>query len=148
MMSAEEILTKLPYKRPFLFVDQILSVDDDECKGSYTVREDEYFFLGHFPGHPVVPGVILTEIMAQIGLVCLGICLTSQDGQESEILPAFTSSNIDFLATVYPGERLIVESKKIYFRFGKLKCEIVCKKEDGTRVASGECSGMMIKKEI
>lgn len=143
MKSKEEILASLPYKNPFLFVDEILQINDDGCSGSYFVKEDEYFFAGHFPDNPIVPGVIITEIMAQIGLVCLGIYLIDS----KDVLPAFTSSNIDFLGGVGPRERLIVESKKEYFRFGKLKCQIICRNEKNETVAKGECSGMMIKKD-
>lgn len=142
MKSKEEILVALPYQKPFLFVDDILEVSADGCSGFYFIKDDEYFFKGHFPGNPVVPGVIITEIMAQIGLVCLGIYLIDSE----DVLPVFTSSNVDFLEVVKPGERLTVESKKEYFRFGKLKCKIVCRNERNEIVARGECSGMMIKK--
>ncbi len=66
-MNSATIISKLPYKKPFLFVDEILQIDEDGCTGSYTFPEDSDFYKGHFKDHPVTPGVILTECMAQIG---------------------------------------------------------------------------------
>lgn len=146
MSDYEKILSLLPYKRPFLFVDEITSMNDEGATGCYTVRKDESFLEGHFPENPVVPGVILTEIMCQIGLVTLAMHLMKLD-ENSKVLPAFTSANVEFLAKVLPEDKLIVESKKVYFRFGKLKCTVSCKKEDGTVVAKGELSGMVVKSE-
>ena len=146
MSSFQKILDLLPYKRPFLFVDEIVSLTDDGAIGSYRIRKDEFFLDGHFPGNPVVPGVILTEIMCQIGLVTLAMHLMKLE-PGSNVLPAFTSSNVDFLSKVVPEDKLIVESKKVYFRFGKLKCTVTCKKEDGTVVSKGELAGMVVKSE-
>ncbi|MNI79112.1 3-hydroxyacyl-[acyl-carrier-protein] dehydratase FabZ [compost metagenome] len=69
-MDLNDIITKLPYRDPFLFVDELLHVDDNIIIGSYRFNENLDFFKGHFYGNPVTPGVILTETMAQIGLAC------------------------------------------------------------------------------
>jgi 3-hydroxyacyl-[acyl-carrier-protein] dehydratase len=67
------IFDHLPYKSSFRFVDEISFLDQDKVIGNYTPKEDAFFYKDHFPGNPVTPGAILTEIMAQIGLVVLGI---------------------------------------------------------------------------
>jgi 3-hydroxyacyl-[acyl-carrier-protein] dehydratase len=64
--TREEILGYIPHREPFLFVDEI-SVDDGHIKGAYTYPPESWFFQGHFPTFPVVPGVILVETMMQVG---------------------------------------------------------------------------------
>lgn len=146
MMDTSVIIAKLPYSKPFLFVDEILEVDGEHIIGRYTFKEDEYFYLGHFRDHPVTPGVILTECMAQIGLVSFGIYLLSGEvGKDSQV--AMSSTDIDFLKPVYPGETVTVYSEKIYYRFNKLKCKVSMKNDEGERVCSGTISGMLILKE-
>ena len=93
-MNTQEILDLLPYSSPFLFVDELIEINDEGIKGTYTYRESEYFYAGHFKNNPVTPGVILTETMAQIGLVCLGIYLSGNNETEMPMpdiaLPAFS----------------------------------------------------------
>lgn len=140
-----EIIAQLPYQKPFLFVDHLEKLDEDGAEGSYTLKEDEFFYQGHFPGNPVTPGVILTEIAAQIGLVSLGIYLL-QGKEEGEVVPVFSSSNMDFLKPVYPGEKVTVVSTKEYFRFSKLKCKVVVLNEAEEEVCKGTLSGMVTRK--
>ena len=137
VMTKEEIISLLPYSKPFLFVDSIEKMNESSVCGTYKFRKDEFFYKGHFKNYPITPGVILTETMAQIGLVCLGIFLLKDEIIHGNIPEfAFVSSNVEFLVPVFPGEKVVVVSEKIYFRFGKLKCkvqmlnsreEIVCK---------------------
>ena len=83
--SLKEIIEALPYRPPFLFVDALEEVTENGSKGYYQLKKDEYFYQGHFPDNPITPGVILIEIMAQIGLVCYGIYLEKEKlkGQEA-----------------------------------------------------------------
>lgn len=134
----------LPYQAPFLFVDEFTELSDTGAKGWYQYKEDEYFYTGHFPDHPITPGVILTETMAQIGLVGLGMFLIKAHELQEPMAFVFTSSQVDFLKPVYPGETVFVESEKTYFRLKKLKCEVKMLNQSGETVCRGTMSGMII----
>lgn len=143
----QDIINKLPYAKPFLFVDTITNINENGVKGTYTFNENADFYKGHFKNNPITPGVILTEVMAQIGVVCLGIFLLKDVSNNNNAI-AMTATNIEFLKAVYPNEKVIVESEKIYFRFGKLKCKVTMINEAGELVCNGEIAGMMIKNPI
>ncbi|HJT72821.1 MAG TPA: 3-hydroxyacyl-ACP dehydratase FabZ family protein [Chitinophaga sp.] len=144
-MTIQEILEKLPYAHPFLFVDGLDHVDGETVKGHFTFREDMDCYKGHFKGHPVTPGVLLTEVMAQIGLVCLGIYLMKDELPEQGMGFGLTETNISFLLPVFPGEKVAVVSQKVYFRFGKLKCNVSLFNEAGKEVCNGTIAGMIIR---
>ena len=143
-MKKETIIQLLPYKAPFLFVEELTYISENRSEGYYTFKNDEYFYHGHFKDKPITPGVILTEVMAQIGLVCLGIYLLNKDFFEikkSQI--ALTSTEVDFFLPVKPNERVMVVSEKIYFRFNKLKCKVQLFNEKNELVCKGTISGML-----
>lgn len=142
MKETDLILSKLPYQKPFLFVDELLQIDKNGAKGTFTFDEKLEFYKGHFKDNPITPGVILIETMAQIGLVCLGIYLTLND-DVSQI--AFSSSEVEFLKPVYPNEKVTVISEKVYFRFGKLKCNVRMFNSKNEEVCSGTLSGIIVK---
>lgn len=142
-MNNQEIISKLPYSKPFLFVDKIIKIDENGVEGRYTFDENLDFYKGHFLNNPITPGVILTEVMAQIGVVCLGIFLLNNNFNK-EVSIALTSTNIEFLKPVFPNEKVTVISEKIYFRFGKLKCKVLMKNKKKEVVCSGEIAGMII----
>lgn len=142
-MEEIEILSKLPYSKPFLFVDKIIRIDEDGVEGEYTFDRDLDFYKGHFKEKPVTPGVILTEVMAQIGLVCLGIFLLNNQFN-NKISIALTSTDIEFLKPVFPNEKVTVISQKIYFRFGKLKCKVSMKNERDEVVCNGTIAGIIV----
>lgn len=144
-MNKEQIILKLPYSKPFLFVDEIIAIDENGVEGTYTFDPNLDFYKGHFKDNPVTPGVILTEVMAQIGLVCLGIFLLNDDLNKNTSI-ALTSTDIEFLKPVFPNEKVNVISKKIYFRFGKLKCKVIMKNEQGVEVCTGIIAGMILSK--
>lgn len=140
------ILTSIPQQQPFRFVDAITYLDDMRAEGHFTLDDDAFYFKGHFPGYPVVPGVILTEIMAQIGLIPLGIYLLQ--GADSGLkplnaLPVLTASNMQFYKQVVGGQRVYVASEKILFRHGKLRCKVQMHDGQNTLLCEGELAGMV-----
>lgn len=143
-MNSNEIIAMLPYARPFLFVDEILSIDEAGVTGTYRFDPESFFYQGHFKDHPVTPGVILTETMAQIGLVSLGIFLLADVSKlDQAIGVAFTSSQMDFFVPVFPGEKVMVKAQKEYFRFNKLKCKVEMYNEKNELVCRGLLAGML-----
>ena len=147
LLSAEEVLERVPQRPPFRFIDEILELDTDHIVASYRFREDADFYRGHFPGNPITPGVILLETMAQAGVVALGLYLASAELAPEEmekLTTVFTDASVDFSDSVLPGERVITTGTPVFFRRRKLQSQVEMKREDGTTVCSGVISGMGI----
>ena len=105
MLDVLEIMKKIPHRYPFLLVDRILEVDKEKqvIKGLKNVTINEQFFQGHFPGHPIMPGVLIVEGMAQ----CLGVLV--MDGIEGKV-PYFVGvEKAKFKNPVKPGDQIIYE---------------------------------------
>ena len=97
-MNREEIMTILPHRDNMLLLDDV-ERKDGIAVGHYTVRGDEFFLKGHFPDHPIVPGVILCEILAQ------SACVLMQDAMSEGKLPVYTGlNNVKFRSPVKPGD--------------------------------------------
>jgi 3-hydroxyacyl-[acyl-carrier-protein] dehydratase len=143
-LDYKNILEKLPYSSPFLFVDELLKINEKSAEGIYTFSEDSFFYKGHFKNNPVTPGVILTECMAQIGVVCLGIFLLENSKETSKnIKLALSSSEVDFYLPVFPGETVKVVSEKLFYRFNKLKCEVRMYSKENKLICHGKIAGMI-----
>jgi len=143
----ELVLKAVPHQYPFRFIDEILELDDEHIVGAYRFREDEYFYQGHFPRHPITPGVILIETMAQTGVVAFGLYLTLRqnmsDDQRGRLTTLFTlADDVEFNGIVSPGERVIVRGEKVYFRRGNLKAKISMERENGEIICSAILAGM------
>ncbi|MBI5539238.1 MAG: hydroxymyristoyl-ACP dehydratase [Bacteroidia bacterium] len=126
------ILENLPYSKPFLFVDNIISYNENEITGTYTFDKEEFFYKGHFKNDPVTPGLILVECMGQIGLVGFALALTYPDFNYKPML-SFVES--EFSKSVYPSDKVTVISKKVYFRNNILKCNITMTNSNNEEVA-------------
>jgi len=147
-MTSEKIISLLPYTNPFLFVDNLEQVDENGIVGTYTYPADSYFYKGHFVNNPITPGVILTETMAQIGLVCLAIFLMKDKITEGIKLPkmVMVSNETNYFLPVFPNEKIRVISRKEYFRFGKLKCQVEMRNAKEELVCKGTIAGMVARK--
>lgn len=98
-MNREEIKQILPHREPMLLLDDV-SMEAGTAVGHYHVRGDEFFLQGHFPGSPIVPGVILCEMLAQ------SACILMQDAMTGGKLPVYTGlNNVKFRSPVKPGDR-------------------------------------------
>jgi 3-hydroxyacyl-[acyl-carrier-protein] dehydratase len=148
----QEVLELVPQQAPFRFIDEIISIDEEQIVGAYRFRENEFFYRGHFPGRPITPGVILVESMAQIGVVAFGMYLLAcqkniRPSQMKEPLSLFSlADGIEFKGIVKPGERVIVKGKKIYMRRGALKVDVSMERENGEIVCVGKLAGMGVDK--
>lgn len=148
-MEASELLTYLPQQSPFRFVDEIVEIDEERIVGVYTFKKKEFFYEGHFPENPVTPGVILTEAMAQVGVVALGLhLLCLREGKEAltKWTTFFTDCKMDFYKPVFPEQKVIIKGEKIFFRRMKLQSNVKMYlsggDQDGALVAEGTVSGM------
>jgi 3-hydroxyacyl-[acyl-carrier-protein] dehydratase len=146
--TIDTVLAAVPQQAPFRFIDDILALDEHRITGQYRFREDEYFYRGHFPGRPVTPGVILIETMAQTGVVAFGLYLSFLKNEFSpEYLKGMTTlftlaDNIEFFSTVAPGETVVIQGEKVYFRGRSLKTNVVMTRENGDTACSGVLAGM------
>ena len=142
-MNTDLIVDQLPYVAPFLFVDTVERIDDMGVEGNFTFRKELDFYRGHFKDNPVTPGVILTECCAQIGLVCLGIFLLNGSQVTPNLKIGLSSSQMEFYKPVMPGEKVKVVSRKIYYRFHKLKCDVRMYDSKESLVCKGILAGML-----
>lgn len=144
--SSAEIISCLPYTQPFLFVDELVEVNETGVTGFFTFKKEAFFYEGHFKNNPITPGVILTECMAQIGVVSLGIFLLSPERgkiRKTNFQIAMSSTEMDFYKPVLPGDKVTVVSEKEYFRFNKLKCIVQMFDLTGNLICRGKIAGMV-----
>src|SRR6202045_5029690 len=110
-LDSDEIIQILPHRYPFLMVDRIISFDEagTKCIGGKSVTINEPFFQGHFPGHPVMPGVLQVEAMAQVA----SILLRKQSTITSGIGYFMSADDVKFRKPVLPGDMLMIEAELV-----------------------------------
>jgi beta-hydroxyacyl-ACP dehydratase FabZ len=107
VIEANEILKILPHRYPFMLVDRIIEFDDasNHIVGIKNLTYNELFFQGHFPGNPVMPGVLQLEAMAQVA----GVMLNSREGNDGKVAFFMSMNNVKFRRMVIPGDQLRIE---------------------------------------
>jgi UDP-3-O-[3-hydroxymyristoyl] N-acetylglucosamine deacetylase/3-hydroxyacyl-[acyl-carrier-protein] dehydratase len=140
VLGIEEIMKILPHRYPFLLVDRIVEMEANKrVVAIKNVTINEPFFQGHFPGHPIMPGVLIVEAMAQAGGVLL---MGTVDDPESKVVYFMSIDNIKFRKPVKPGDQLRFEVDIIQLR-GKV-CRIAgVAKVDGQVVCEAEMAAMV-----
>ncbi|HEX2718927.1 MAG TPA: 3-hydroxyacyl-ACP dehydratase FabZ [Gemmatimonadaceae bacterium] len=140
MLGIEEIMKTLPHRYPFLLVDRILELEPGKrVVGLKNVTINEPFFQGHFPGHPIMPGVLIVEAMAQVGGMLL---LGGVEDAAQKVVYFMSLDNVKFRRPVKPGDQLRFELEMTQIR------GMVCKmrglaRVDGEVVCEADMAAMM-----
>ena len=134
VLGIEDIMKVLPHRYPFLLVDRILERDEKRIVGLKNVTINEPFFQGHFPGHPIMPGVLIVEAMAQVGGMLL---MGAVEDPDSKVVYFMSLDNVKFRKPVKPGDQLRFELEMKQVRgmicrmsgLAKVDGEVVCEAE-------------------
>ena len=139
VLEIEDIMKVLAHRYPFLLVDRILELDEKRVVGIKNVTINEPFFQGHFPGHPIMPGVLIVEAMAQVGGMLL---MGSVPEPESKIVYFTSLNNVKWRRPVKPGDQIRFELELLQVRgmmckmsgVAKVDGQVVCEAEMGAVV--------------
>lgn len=114
LWDLERIKSVLPHREPFLFIDEIIAIEGTQkIVAVKNVKKDEDYFRGHFLGNPLMPGVLLTEAMAQASIVLYSVAKPDIANSHPDYYLGKIKS--EFFYPVYPGDKLIIEATKVKF---------------------------------
>jgi len=145
MIGIQEIMEIIPHRYPFLLVDKIVEMEiGKRIVGIKNVTMNEPFFQGHFPGHPIMPGVLILEAMAQTGGV-LALKSVPSDQAKNKVIYFMSIDNAKFRKPVFPGDQLRFELDVIRQRSNimSLKAQALV---DNAVVAEAEMKAMIVDK--
>jgi len=143
MIGIDEIMTYLPHRYPFLLIDRIVEFEENKrVVGIKNVTINEPFFQGHFPGHPIMPGVLLIEAMAQVGGV---LALKSDPGPAKKLIYFMSIDKAKFRKPVIPGDQVRFELELTKTRSTVRQFTGVAR-VDGNVVAEAEMMAMIVDK--
>jgi 3-hydroxyacyl-[acyl-carrier-protein] dehydratase len=131
-----DIVKALPHRYPFLLVDRVTECEPGKRLVAYkNVTANEAFFQGHFPGFPVMPGVLQAEAMAQAAAILVYATVDASSGPKVPFL--ISLDNVKFRRPVVPGDRLVIEAEVVLMKssLGKVKCKATV---DGERASEAE----------
>ena len=140
VIDIDEIIKVIPHRYPFLFVDRVLEIEPKKrIIGIKNVTINEPFFEGHFPGHPIMPGVLIIEAMAQVGGMLL---MGSVENPESKVVYFMSLDNVKFRKPVKPGDQIRFELEMTQIRGMVCKMRGVAR-VDGEVVAEADMAAMV-----
>jgi 3-hydroxyacyl-[acyl-carrier-protein] dehydratase len=145
MMDVQEIQKLLPHRYPFLLVDRVVSIEEGKLLKAYkNVTVNEPFFEGHFPGHPVMPGVLILEALAQASAI---LCYRSTGFDPAKkVTYLMAIDGAKFRKPTVPGDRLDLEVEVLRMKGSVVKTRGVAK-VDGEVVAEGEFLATVVDRD-
>lgn len=136
-MASDEVLRAIPHRPPFLFIDEVVERGESSLTARRYIGPDEPFFEGHYPGNPIMPGVLISEAVVQAGAILLADIMKDETERGDDVVPVLTKiSDARFRAMVKPGETIYLTAKFKEKMGGFVFMEGAARTESGKRIMS------------